>query len=118
MDRGGSDRLLGAGEEGANEADGVVVRAKGTPSGAHGEAPLEQVFGAGFAYFAQGAGVGRVLCVGNVERGGASGEGSGQPVHVVVFVEDAEFMEGGPRLAVEHELWGTLSAPCVGGALA
>ena len=57
----GSDCLFGAGEEGAHEADGVLVGAECAPSCADSGAPLEQVLGAGLAHAAQGAGVGGVL---------------------------------------------------------
>ena len=85
--------MLGAGEKGTHEADGVLVRAEGAPGRTNGGAPLEQVFGAGLAHVAQRTRVGWVLSVGNVEWVGVSCEGRGKLAHVFVVAEDANLVK-------------------------
>ena len=114
VDSSGSNGLLWAGEEGPHEADGVFIGAESMPRCSNSRAPLEQVFGTGLAHVAEGAGIGWVLGLGDMERSGSVGQVGSKVMDVVVVVEGAEPVQASPAVSIQHELRGALRAPGVG----
>ena len=86
---GSGNCLLWTWKKCTHEADRVLVRAEGIPCGAHGRAPLQQVFCASLSHAAEGTGVGRMCLVSEKKGVGIVGNGRGSSLNVFMVVEDA-----------------------------